>query len=75
MDPHLYNTPEWAVFSHAMQQRIDELRAQNDQDLDPIATAKKRGAIAELKSWLAPAANRDQGKPFTRARDHTAVSY
>lgn len=43
----------WKAIVERAEQRLDTLRARNDGELDPIATAKLRGRIQELKELLA----------------------
>jgi hypothetical protein len=42
----------WAKLKKYIEARIESLRAKNDGDLDPIATAKVRGQIASMKNLL-----------------------
>lgn len=42
----------WARLKRHIEERIETLRVENEADLDPSATAKTRGRIAELKSLL-----------------------
>lgn len=42
----------WARLRAHLTERLQMLRAQNDGDLDPVATAKMRGRIAEIKAML-----------------------
>ena len=43
---------EWNALKKHLEQRLEVLRAQNDGDLNPEKTAKKRGQIAEVKRIL-----------------------
>lgn len=43
----------WARLRTHLNERLQSMRAQNDGDLDPVATAKMRGRIAEIKAMLA----------------------
>lgn len=47
------NSPTWAKLKRHLEAQIEKLRAQNDNDLDPVKTAKLRGRIAGLKNLLA----------------------
>lgn len=42
----------WIKLKGRAEQRLQTLRARNDGNLDPVATAKVRGQIAEVKSFL-----------------------
>lgn len=46
-------SPTWARLRKHMEARLQSLRAKNDNDLDPIATAKLRGEVKALKNLLA----------------------
>lgn len=46
-------SPTWARLKRHMEARLQSLRAKNDNDLDPIATAKLRGEIKVLKNLIA----------------------
>ena len=46
-------SPTWARLRKHMEARLQSLRAKNDNDLDPIATAKLRGEIKVLKNLIA----------------------
>ena len=43
----------WRNLSAHIAQRLQKLRAQNDNDLDPISTARLRGEVKSLKYLLA----------------------
>ena len=43
----------WIRIAAQLEARLNTLRSRNDGDLDPIATAKVRGAIEEIKRTLA----------------------
>lgn len=43
----------WLKLRAHMADRLETLRAMNDGELEPIATAKLRGRIAEVKNLLA----------------------
>jgi hypothetical protein len=43
----------WLKIKQHLEARLDQHRRKNDNDLDPIATARLRGAIAEVKTLLA----------------------
>ena len=45
--------PVWMALSRHLEERIAQLRMQNDGDKDERETAKLRGRIAELKGILA----------------------
>lgn len=47
----------WLKLQQHMEDRLDQLRQQNDGDLDPIATARVRGRVAMVKELL------DLGRP------------
>lgn len=42
----------WRCIVERTEQRIADLRQRNDGELDPMATAKLRGRIAELKEFV-----------------------
>ena len=46
-------SPTWARLRKHMEARLQSLRVKNDNDLDPIATAKLRGEVRALKNLLA----------------------
>ena len=46
-------SPTWRKLRDHFEQRLHELRAKNDNDLDAIATARVRGAIREVTYLLA----------------------
>lgn len=46
-------SPTWRKLKTHFEQRLHELRAKNDNDLDAIATARVRGAIREVTYLLA----------------------
>ena len=46
-------SPTWTRLRKHMEARLQSLRAKNDNDLDPIATAKLRGEVKALKNLLA----------------------
>lgn len=59
-------SPTWRKLVKHYEQRLRELRAKNDNDLDAISTAKLRGAIREVTNLLAlgdqdPATEADEG--------------
>ena len=41
-------SPIWANLSRQYKARLEELRIQNDSDLDPVKTARLRGQIKEI---------------------------
>jgi hypothetical protein len=43
----------WQRIEEHLTRRLAEKRAENDHDKDAIATAKLRGAVAEIKAFLA----------------------
>lgn len=47
------NTPLWYAIRAHYEQRLSNLRSQNDSiTLDPIKTAELRGRISEVKAFL-----------------------
>ncbi len=42
----------WRYIVERTEERLAELRQRNDGELDPVATAKLRGRIAELKEFV-----------------------
>lgn len=55
------NSSTWLQLSAHLTERLEQLRRENDSDIDEIQTARKRGQIAELKAMLALA--KDQPIP------------
>lgn len=53
-----FKTPTWQRIDALVNKRIEELRRQNDADLDERKTAEVRGAIKELKKLLGLAEQR-----------------
>ena len=58
IQPHLLDSndrqsPTWRKLRTHMETRLHELRLLNDNDSDPISTAKLRGRVASLKELLA----------------------
>ena len=51
-------TPTWQRIDALLNRRIDELRRQNDSELDERQTAAVRGGIKELKRLLSLAEQR-----------------
>ncbi len=47
------NSPLWSELSQFLAKRLSVLRAENDNDIDPIKTARLRGKIAFAKELLA----------------------
>jgi hypothetical protein len=47
-----FTSPIWLQVAAHCRVRIDQLRAQNEGDLDPVATAKVRGQIKALKELV-----------------------
>jgi hypothetical protein len=43
----------WQRIEEHLKARLAEKRAENDHDKDAIATAKLRGALSEIKAFLA----------------------
>jgi hypothetical protein len=43
----------WQRIEEHLKARLAEKRAENDHDKDAIATARLRGALAEIKAFLA----------------------
>jgi hypothetical protein len=52
LNPAEAQTALWLKLKGRAEQRLQALRAKNDGNLDPEATAKVRGQIAEVKSFL-----------------------
>lgn len=46
-------SPLWVKIKAHLEARLDSARLKNDGDLDEVETAKLRGRITELKSFLA----------------------
>ena len=46
-------SPVWAKVHQFLEQRLDTLRMENDTDSDERTTARRRGAIAEVKTLIA----------------------
>lgn len=46
-------SPTWRKLAKHYEQRLRELRAKNDNDLDPLSTAKLRGEIKATLNLLA----------------------
>lgn len=53
LEPSDRTSPTWIRLEAHLKARIELCHLQNDQDLDPVATAKLRGRITELKALLA----------------------
>ena len=54
MKPEIdFSSATWKAIVERTEQRLDTMRLRNDGDLDPVATAKVRGRIQELKELLA----------------------
>lgn len=53
-----FKTPTWQRIDALLNKRIDELRRQNDSELDERQTAAVRGGIKELKRLLGLAEQR-----------------
>jgi hypothetical protein len=47
-----FKTQFWHEFTNALEAQLEQLRLENDNDLDERQTAKVRGRIAEIKSML-----------------------
>lgn len=47
------NSAVWLKIKAHLEERLEKVRLQNDADLTPDQTAKLRGRIAEIKSFLA----------------------
>lgn len=45
------NSAVWIRLMEYFEDRLTQLRAENDADRNEIDTAKHRGRIAELKAW------------------------
>jgi hypothetical protein len=52
LNPAEAQTALWLKLKGRAEQRLQALRAKNDGNLDPVATAKVRGQITEIKSFL-----------------------
>lgn len=46
-------SPVWSKVNQFLEQRLDMLRMENDTDADERTTARRRGAIAEVKTLIA----------------------
>lgn len=53
LDLNERQSPAWARLRRHMEAKLEQLRRQNDNDLDPIKTARLRGSIGTLKNLLA----------------------
>jgi hypothetical protein len=53
LTPQDLQSATWRKLETHLIERLSALRAQNDGDLDPVATAKNRGRIAICKELLA----------------------
>lgn len=49
---HQRTSDTWLAVTKYCEERLAELRRQNDGDLDPTRTAKQRGRIAEIQKFL-----------------------
>lgn len=56
-------SPLWRDLRAHLSTRLETLRAQNDGDLNPVDTAKKRGQITEIKALLAIGEERARPAP------------
>lgn len=65
---HDRQSPVWTKLRKHMEAKLQALRIKNDTDLDPVATAKVRGEIRNLKNLLALG---DTPDPVTVADDDT----
>lgn len=53
LNQHDLQSAAWAKLRKHMEARLQALRIKNDTDLDPVATARVRGEIKNLKNLLA----------------------
>lgn len=53
IEAHERQTALWQKLEKHYTERLELARKKNDADLDPVATAKARGRIAEIKGFLA----------------------
>jgi hypothetical protein len=53
LDQHDRASATWRKLKTHLEQRLQELRVKNDSDLDPISTARTRGAIRFALNLLA----------------------
>ena len=51
--PHEAQTAVWLKVQAYLEERLSDLRGQNDGPLDPIKTSELRGRIAQLKELRA----------------------
>jgi hypothetical protein len=49
---HQRTSDTWLLTTKYCEARLEELRRENDKDLDPTRTAKQRGRIAEIQKFL-----------------------
>lgn len=63
------NSAAWQKVTSHLEARLDELRQQNDGNLDPIATARIRGKIELAKELLAPNKARPEFRPVSASKD------
>lgn len=52
LNSHHRGSDVWLLVTKYCETRLEELRRQNDADLDPTRTAKQRGRIAEVQKFL-----------------------
>lgn len=65
LTPGDFLTPTWRKLEAHLTARMAELRESNDQDLDDRATARTRGAIAEIKNLLALDITKPGNRPLS----------
>jgi len=53
LDENYRRSPTWRKLKEHFEQRLHELRLRNDNDHDPISTARLRGEVAIAKYLLA----------------------
>jgi len=63
LEPLELQSAVWLKLQTHMEERLGQLRQQNDGDLDPIATSRVRGRIAMVKEIL------DLGRPDQEQED------
>ena len=52
LNSHQRSSDVWLLTTKYCEARLEELRRENDKDLDPTRTAKQRGRIAEIQKFL-----------------------
>ena len=64
-----FSTSEGARLKAYLQERLEQLRSENDADVSPERTANTRGRIAEIKTLLSGAAPRVSAPSYGRSTD------